>query len=81
MSTFCFSLCDESKMRLLQPSSAPLKLVPAVEDIGLVVVDSSGDDHSTGCTIETGNNSKHEDEENNCADSNTCNSSTAPTTE
>ena len=28
--------------RLLQPASAPLKLVPAVEDIGLVAVDSSG---------------------------------------
>ena len=28
--------------RLLQPASAPLELVPAVEDIGLVVVDSSG---------------------------------------
>ena len=28
--------------RLLQPSSAPLKLVPAVEDIGLVAVDSTG---------------------------------------
>ena len=27
---------------LLQPASAPLKLVPAVEDIGLVAVDSSG---------------------------------------
>ena len=28
--------------RLLQPASAPLELVPAVEDIGLVAVDSSG---------------------------------------
>ena len=28
--------------RLLQPASAPLELVPAVEDIGLMVVDSSG---------------------------------------
>ena len=28
--------------RLLQLASAPLKLVPAVEDIGLVAVDSSG---------------------------------------
>ena len=27
--------------RLLQPASAPLELVPAVEDIGLVAVDSS----------------------------------------
>ncbi|CAH3161018.1 unnamed protein product [Pocillopora meandrina] len=81
MSTFCFSLTCSAVQRLLQPASAPLKLVPAVEDIGLVAVDSSGDDHSTGCTIETGNNSKHDDEENNCADSNTCNSSTAPTTE
>ena len=27
--------------RLLQPASAPLELVPAVEDIGLMAVDSS----------------------------------------
>ena len=28
--------------RLLQPASVPLELVPAVEDIGLMAVDSSG---------------------------------------